>query len=205
MNPSPKTKAIVVMFMFIVFMYVVYIVNKAFISKKIENFEQEDIDTRKQEESEQGSHKDPEYSSRMYVMKMFEGMFNRKPTADEIEKYSGFGNEKSILTAILEDYDRLESAVENKEALILPSITESKKERRDVLPFDEFAEDTERILDDEPIPDKPQERQQIKQSTQDKDIAIKQASNDKQDKKILREKIANIEIALGGLKDYLSI
>lgn len=50
------------------------------------------------------------YKSRLYVLKMFETMFHRKPTHDELGKYSSFGHEKAILNAILNDYDKLENS-----------------------------------------------------------------------------------------------
>lgn len=45
-----------------------------------------------------------EYESRMQVMKIFDMILSRKPSAEEIDKYSKFGNEQDILVNVLKDY-----------------------------------------------------------------------------------------------------
>lgn len=45
------------------------------------------------------------YDSRMTVMKVFEMVLDRKPTPDEIEKYSSYKNEQDILLQILQDFN----------------------------------------------------------------------------------------------------
>jgi hypothetical protein len=46
-----------------------------------------------------------EYQARMTVMKVFDTVLKRKPTTDEIDKYSKISNEQDILIAILADYN----------------------------------------------------------------------------------------------------
>ena len=48
------------------------------------------------------------YSNRLYVIKVFDTMFNRNPTHNELEAYSsGSSGEKDILDKIVKDYDKL--------------------------------------------------------------------------------------------------
>jgi hypothetical protein len=44
------------------------------------------------------------YDARLETMKIFDLVLNRKPTADEIDKYSQFHNEQDILVQVLQDY-----------------------------------------------------------------------------------------------------
>ena len=47
---------------------------------------------------------EPTYASRLNVMKIFEAILSRKPTGDEIEKFSGMENEQDVLTEIVKTY-----------------------------------------------------------------------------------------------------
>jgi hypothetical protein len=147
---SSRTKTIIVMFMFVSVLYVIYIVNKTLVStKKVESFEEEKkLD--EEESTDKESKKDgtaskeiheSSYKNRLYVMKMFESMFKRKPTTDEIEKYIMYGSEKTILTAILEDYDQLE----HKSAMNLIPKTKEINKAGQPIPFDTFADTEERV------------------------------------------------------------
>lgn len=49
------------------------------------------------------------YSNRLYVIKVFDTMFNRNPTHNELEAYSPGPSEKDILDKIVKDYDKLTS------------------------------------------------------------------------------------------------
>ena len=44
---------------------------------------------------------DPTYNARMTVMKVFDAIMSRKPTAAEIEKYSKYENEHDMLDSIM--------------------------------------------------------------------------------------------------------
>ena len=44
------------------------------------------------------------YDARLETMKIFDLVLNRKPTTDEITKYSQFQNEQDILVQVLQDY-----------------------------------------------------------------------------------------------------
>jgi hypothetical protein len=45
-----------------------------------------------------------DYESRLQVMKVFDMIVKRKPTTEEVEKYSKINNEQDLLVQILQDY-----------------------------------------------------------------------------------------------------
>ena len=47
---------------------------------------------------------DTSYDARLETMKVFELVLNRKPTPDEIDKYSKYKNEQDILVHVLSDF-----------------------------------------------------------------------------------------------------
>jgi hypothetical protein len=132
-----KNKIYILIFISIMVVYLVYMMYKFFTKpEQVEPFEEKQtsklVGKEKSEEKSEEKDKskltntepvDPSsqtdsesdaYQNRMYVMKMFEAMFMRKPTIDEIGTYSSFGSEKAILNAILADYDKLEKQVEQQ-------------------------------------------------------------------------------------------
>jgi hypothetical protein len=78
----------------VVIMYLIYIVMKHRSTK--EHFTTE-------EESS--------YDARMETMKIFELVLNRKPTTEEIGKYSQFQNEQDILVQVLQDFKSVEPVI----------------------------------------------------------------------------------------------
>jgi hypothetical protein len=58
-----------------------------------------------------------EYDARVETIKIFDLVVNRKPTPEEIDKYSAFQNEQDILQNVLKDFkdDRAESDRDNKQ------------------------------------------------------------------------------------------
>lgn len=57
-------------------------------------------DSKKEHFTEEGSN----YDARLQVMKIFDMVLSRKPTTEEIEKYSKIKNEQDMLVQILQDY-----------------------------------------------------------------------------------------------------
>jgi len=49
---------------------------------------------------------DEEYAARIEVMKVFDLVLNKKPTPEEIKKYSEYKNEQDILLHVLKDYKK---------------------------------------------------------------------------------------------------
>ncbi len=91
-----KGKALVAVFAIVAATYAVLVVNAALVKKsEVENFE---VSTEVA----------PDYDGRKQVITLFDSMFRRKPTPDEIEKYASFGSRKAIMNAVLADYDKLE-------------------------------------------------------------------------------------------------
>lgn len=56
-----------------------------------------------------------EYNSRLDVIKVFDLVLNRKPSPEEIEKYSKFNNEQDILVHVLKDFKKESSSKKDKE------------------------------------------------------------------------------------------
>ena len=91
-----KGKALVAVFAIVAATYAVLVVNAALVKKsEVENFEV-------------STEVSADYDGRKQVITLFDSMFRRKPTPDEIEKYASFGSRKAIMNAVLADYDKLE-------------------------------------------------------------------------------------------------
>lgn len=79
------------------------------------------------------------YDARIETIKIFELVLNRKPTTEEIEKYSKFKNEQDILIQVLSDYKSIAPSSEKSSALatdtpkeaFTESITGDKKTNSD--------------------------------------------------------------------------
>lgn len=63
-----------------------------------------------------------DYEARLHVMKIFDLVLNRKPTSEEIDKYSKFHNEQDILLQIIKDFKSNDSIVQEE------SVQEEKKD-----------------------------------------------------------------------------
>lgn len=71
-----------------------------------------------------------EYKSRLNVMKVFDTILHRKPTTEELAKYSKISNEQDILVEVLKDYP------------IPPTPTESESETQEEFVSSETKEET---------------------------------------------------------------
>lgn len=128
-----KGKALAVVFMLVATTYVVLLVNAELVKKReVESFEVSTTTT---------TTTNAAYDGRKQVISIFESMFKRKPTTDEIEKYASFGSRKAILNAILADFDKLEvigqSAATEPKTDPLPPAPAPAPAARVVDPFDQ--------------------------------------------------------------------
>lgn len=105
MFASSKTNVILAIFVLVGVLYISLLLNKTYFSKSVEKFESADDDDADVDSSDKGI--DKAYASRLYVIKLFDAIINRKPTDDEVEKYSSFSTDKAIMNAIMGDYDVL--------------------------------------------------------------------------------------------------
>jgi hypothetical protein len=95
-----------------------------------------------------------EYEARLEVMKIFDSVLHRKPSIQEIEKYSKYTNEQDILINILNDYTttRKPQTIEEEETYVVeeegPVHVDVLKETRDevVTPLHK-----ENIIRSEPV------------------------------------------------------
>ena len=91
-----KAKVYLLIFSMILLAYVAFILYKFYNSKHARQEEHFTVE----EESAQAQ----AYQARMHVMKVFDFVLNRKPTSEEITRFSAFKNEQDILINVLKVY-----------------------------------------------------------------------------------------------------
>jgi hypothetical protein len=94
------------------------------------------------------------YESRMNVMKVFDTVLHRKPTNNEIEKYSKIHNEQDMLVEVLADFNVLSDKAVGEEFIVgEEGAPVAAAQVVDAKPF--LADAKPKILDvTEPIPPK---------------------------------------------------
>lgn len=117
---ASKAKTIGIAFLLLGVLYVVFLINSSMAANRdgVERFhasapvnEEESAGSGSTTKASKASDASAStYKSRLYVIKIFSAMFGRKPTADELTKYSSFGTEKQILASVMADYDKLETS-----------------------------------------------------------------------------------------------
>lgn len=132
-----KENLILLIFLFIGALYLLWIIfqllQKNFCNKRVEHFT-----TIEPEPEAKSEHvvKDEEYNSRMDVIKVFDTVLHRKPTSEEIEKYSVIENEQDLLVKILSDFKvsdtqtQAEESFTTQEALISNITTVVEKDSK---------------------------------------------------------------------------
>ena len=85
-----KAKVYVMIFTGVLIVYMIFIIYRYNISKT--------------QSEEHFTAQDDGYQARMYVMKVFDLVLNRKPTTEEITKFSAYKNEQDILLNVLKTY-----------------------------------------------------------------------------------------------------
>ena len=117
-----KTNVILIIFLLVAVMYLVYIIVYAYKkSKTEEHFVTEEVTPEAEDQSGKG------YESRMYVMKVFDLVMNRKPTTEEIAKYSILGNEQDILVAVLKEFNKTDPAAPSGSASVSEEIVQGEE------------------------------------------------------------------------------
>ena len=72
-----------------------------------------------------GDAKSPNYGLRLHVIKVFDTMFHRNPTHNELEKYTSLGpSEQDVLGAIVKDYAALIQGVPEQPSLVPARVAE---------------------------------------------------------------------------------
>lgn len=85
-----KVKVYVIIFTVVLIAYMIFIMYR--------------YNTSKLRSEEHFTAPDSDYQARMYVMKVFDLVLNRKPTQEEIAKFSSYKNEQDILLHVLKTY-----------------------------------------------------------------------------------------------------
>ena len=142
MKRRMKAMIIIGLFVVVLVMYIAVILykhaqqpNKKEVGKDIEHF------------TEGGDAvSEDKYKARLAVMTVFEGHAKRKPTPEEIEKYSKYENEQDILTAVLQDTAILKDASNIEDSKQLPLTSLVKPEQSLAVHEEEYFVQEEEIM-----------------------------------------------------------
>lgn len=130
-----KTNVILFIFLLVAIAYLVYLLKISFVSKNTEeHFVVEEDST---------------YESRMYVMKVFDLVMNRKPTAEEVSKYSALKNEQDILVAVMNDFNKSTPSTKVDDEAIAAELEASAVGVEDEEDKDKVTVETEENYSDE--------------------------------------------------------